>query len=340
MQMETGQIAQDPNEAALEQAAEWLVRLNDAAVTEADFLAWQSWLTQSPTHALAFQQMQDTWRRSASVSQLPIGDAKSLHSMREQSLAGLDASRQRRKLAVRWSAVAAAALVAIVVVFLWRDESTVFQTTTAELRSIRLPDGSRAALGPETQLKLEFSERTRALTMTKGEAYFEVVHSAERPFSIETPAGRVVAVGTAFCVHATDGRVSVSVTQGAVRVEPFASAASAAAIIVEAGHRFVRDRAGTDREEPISAADAMSWQQGRLQYQGEPLRLVIADINRYSPVKMRIADPALGELRYTGTVFPDALDTWIESVEGVFPIRVETVDGQRVLVAAQPARSD
>jgi transmembrane sensor len=250
--------------------------------------------------------------------------------MREQSLAGLDASRQRRKLAVRWSAVAAAALVAIVVVFLWRDESTVFQTTTAELRSIRLPDGSRAALGPETQLKLEFSERTRALTMTKGEAYFEVVHSA----------GRVVAVGTAFCVHATDGRVSVSVTQGAVRVEPFASAASAAAIIVEAGHRFVRDRAGTDREEPISAADAMSWQQGRLQYQGEPLRLVIADINRYSPVKMRIADPALGELRYTGTVFPDALDTWIESVEGVFPIRVETVDGQRVLVAAQPARSD
>jgi transmembrane sensor len=340
MQMETDQIAREPSPAALEQAAQWLVRLNDAAVTEADFLGWQTWLAQSPTHARAFQEMQDTWRRSASVSRIPTVDAKALHSMREQSLAGLDASRHRRSLVVRWSAMAAAVLLAIVGMFVWRDETTVVQTTTAELRSLRLPDGSRAALGPETQLKLEFSERTRALTMTAGEAYFEVVHSAARPFCIETPAGRVVAVGTAFSVHASDGRVAVSVTQGAVRVEPFTSAASTGAVIVKAGHRFVRDRAGTDREEPITAADAVSWQQGRLQYQGEPLRLVIEDINRYSPVKLRIADPALGELRYTGTVFPEALDAWIESVEGVFPIRVESVDGQRVLVAAQSTRSD
>ena len=64
--------------------------------------------------------------------------------------------------------------------------------------------------------------------------------------------------------------------------------------------------------------------------------MVVADINRYSAIKVRLADAALGDLRYTGTVFPDALDAWLTSIEGVFPVRIERNGDHDLIVRAQP----
>jgi transmembrane sensor len=329
-----------PGKAVRERAAEWVVRLNDAAVSEADFLAWQAWLAESPAHARAFQELQDTWRRSACVSQVSSASAAALEDMREEIDALCEPSTRERTFALRSVAIAAMAVIAVVGVLVWRHGPETVATTTAELRSVRLPDGSRAALGPETRLELDFSDTARSLAMPTGEAYFEVVHAPERPFSVNTPAGRIVAVGTAFSVHATSDRVAVSVTEGSVRVEPPGNPDPASAVVVAAGQRFVRDHASVDIEPLVSAADAVAWRQGRLEYQGEPLRVVVSDINRYSPVKLHIADPAVGELRYTGTVFPDALDAWVASIEGVFPVRIEALDGERLIVRAESDRPD
>jgi transmembrane sensor len=335
IEAQPGPEGESPRPIVLDQAAEWIVRLNDASVTERDFVAWQVWLSEHPAHARGFHEMQDTWQRSASVSQASFADVSALSAMRAEVEALVDAPRRRRRLAMRWAAMVAAVVIATIGVVVWHNDSNVVKTRTAELRSVRLPDGSRAALGPETRLEIDFSERTRSLRMADGEAYFEVVHSAKRPFSVSTPAGRFIAVGTAFSVHTTGNRVAVSVTEGTVRFEPLDGADAASPVIVSAGHRFIRDRARTDVEPLISVADAVAWQHGRLEYQGEPLRVVISDINRYLSVKLSIADPTLGELRYTGTVFPDALDAWVASIEGVFPVRIETTDGQRLIVHAQ-----
>lgn len=324
----------------LRSAADWVVRLNDPAVAEADFMRWQAWLTERAANARAFQQVQEAWQRSANVSRTSPGSALALKDMRDELQTLLDSSRRRRTFVGRLAA-AAVILVAILIAVIRHEDTNLIETSTAELRSVRLPDGSRAALGPETRLEVDFSAHDRLLRMSSGEAYFEVAHAQERPFSVITPSGRAIAVGTAFSVHTIEGRVSVSVTQGVVRVEPAAptdAAGAAGALVVKAGQRLVRDRTHTQIE-PLSA-DALAWQQGRLQYQAEPLRVVISDINRYSSLKLRIADSALGELRYTGTVFPDSLEAWLASVEGVFPVRIETTESERLIVAARPKRED
>ena len=263
--MESGHASAEPSKAVLEKAAEWIVRLNDPAVTEGDFIAWQAWLGESAAHAQAFQECQDTWNRSASVLQLSPVVPSGMQGMRTELAVVLERSMRRRKTALRWLAIAATIVVASVGVVIWRTSSSVVETATAELRSVRLPDGSRAALGPETRLEIDFSERSRSLTMTSGEAYFEVVHAPERPFSVDTPAGRVIAVGTAFSVNASPDRVAVAVAQGVVRVDSPGNADPTASTVVSAGHRFIRDHAHTNIETLASPADAVAWQAGSLE---------------------------------------------------------------------------
>jgi transmembrane sensor len=327
--------------AVLEQAAEWMVQINDATATEADFIAWHAWLSESPEHAQAYAELEDAWKRSAAISHASASKLASLDVLREER-AG-QRSRWRRVAshrAARWAAAASLVFgVAGGSYLVTRAEVSTIQTATAELRSVRLPDGSRAALGPETNVQIAFSERRRSLKMSAGEAYFEVAHAPDRPFSVETPAGRIVAVGTAFSVNLSGKRIAVTVTQGTVRVEPPTEAEGPAStstlpVLVREGHRLVREPGRSVSSAFDAASDALAWRQGRLEYEGEPLRVVVSDINRYSPTKLRIDDAGLGELRYTGTVFPDSIELWLSSIEGVFPLRVTERQGERVIVRA------
>lgn len=314
--------------ATLEHAAEWVVRLNDPKATEDDFAEWQLWLAQDAMHVRAFHEVQEAWQRSAAVGEVIRAPASDTHAeARERS----DAHERSHRW--RWaSALAATVLIACGIAF-WPATPTTLSTATAELRSVKLSDGSLVSLGPETQLRVSFSADERSIEMRSGEAYFEVTPDPSRPFSVKTPSGKVVAVGTAFSVHALAGRIAVAVTHGVVRVEPGEARArdtepvvdeierSVEPVVLVSGQRLVREREHTAIAALPSLDSATAWQQRRLEYENEPLRVVIADINRYSGTKLQLEDSQIGELRYTGTVFPDELDVWLESIEGVFPVR-------------------
>jgi transmembrane sensor len=165
--------------AVLEKAAEWMVQINDSAATEADFIAWQAWLGESPEHAQAYTEIEDTWRRSAAVSQ---ASASKLGALRgERSAQRSPWHRVTGNRAAQWAAAASLVLaLAGGGYFATRGEESTIRTATAELRSIRLPDGSRAALGPETNVQIAFSERHRGLRIVRS--------PSRRPPGVSSPS--------------------------------------------------------------------------------------------------------------------------------------------------------
>ena len=339
--MNTNETTIKLSDDALEQAAEWVVRLNDPRASEDDFSEWQQWLAQDAANVQAFHEVQDAWQRASAVADViaaPTSDD------RVTSITPTHVT----SFTPRWSwalSLAATVLLVCGIVF-WPSTPSTLSTTTAELRSVKLPDGSRVSLGPETQLRLAFSERERLISMQTGEAYFEVSPDPQRPFSVKTPSGTVVAVGTAFSVHTLTDRIAVAVTHGKVRVEtgggPVVEEALSVAgesapppVVLVTGQRFVRERERTTIDKLPSLDSATAWQQRRLEYNNEELRVVIADINRYSATKLKIDSNDIGEQRYTGTVFPDEIDVWLTSIEGVFPIQVSESGTNRVITARE-----
>ena len=319
------------SEALLDEAAQWLVRLNEPTASPADFEEWQRWLGADARHAHAFQALEGTWQISAQA-------AIAHHSRVTPELSGYHPEepvatwvRRHHNIRRRRLVLAAAAVLVLVSVLgaWWSRQPAVIQTATAEQRVVWLPDRSRVTVGPRTRVLYRYSPAARALTLDEGQAYFEVTRDARRPFVVETSRGRIVAVGTAFSVDVMPDRLNVTVAEGTVRIENVEPSRSSAVampgppIVVTAGRRYVAAANGAS----LSALPAMTpdvwWRDGRLAYYGDPLSAVIADLNRYAPERIELAEPQLGELQYTGTVFPESVNDWLSSLPNIFPVRIE-----------------
>jgi len=331
------------------EAADWLARITDPEATEQDFRGWQEWLAQDPAHASAYEEIERVWALSAylpatpaqpSVGELALADIQQVpESTAAQAMTPVTPSLWRRVLTT--SAAAIAAIAVVVTVAVVRDKHDVFETATAEQRSLRLTDGSQVVLGAETRVEVSMDEKRRSLEMNQGLAYFKVAHDKSRPFVVSGGGYAIEAVGTAFTVDTKPDRVVVTVTEGTVRVARTAGRAAsdgAAPMLVHAGERALLD-GSQPRCMAIDEAEdaALGWRDGRLEYMQEQLRFVIADVNRYSDRKIVFADPAIGRLEFTGTLFLEHIDEWLNTLQSTFPVTVTAQGAQRLVL--QPSES-
>ena len=330
-------------EALLDEAAEWLVRLNESTATQTDFEEWQRWLSENPRHARAFHVLEGTWHLSAQAAIAHHSRVQpSLSRYRPDEPVSTWVRRQTHRRRRRtWAAGAAVLALAVALGTWWYHLPAVIQTATAEQRVVWLPDRSRVTVGPRTRVSYRYSAGTRALTLDEGQAFFEVTKDARRPFVVDTRRGRIIAVGTAFSVDVMPDRLNVTVAEGTVRIENAAEPTHAPrdstvtpTIFVTAGRRYIAAATtGATVTALPSAAPDVSWRDGRLAYYGDPLSAVIADLNRYAPDPIELADSHLGSLQYTGTVFPESVNDWLASLPNIFPVRIERRDRTWLIVS-------
>ena len=116
---------------------------------------------------------------------------------------------------------------------------------TAPEQRVALPDGSFVTLAPGTTLRYQRAATTgRRIAYLKGEAFFDVFHDEQHPFSVLTDQVVSTVLGTSFRVRAVAGQpnVQVQVRTGAVRVSPrmaLPGAAPAASIVVRPNQQAV-----------------------------------------------------------------------------------------------------
>ena len=212
-----------------------------------------------------------------------------------------------------------------------------YETAIGSQKRITLADGSSVMLNTNSRLDVDFSAGRRNLRLVRGEAYFEVVHDKTRPFTVTANNYVVRDIGTAFDVHLQKaGLVEVRVTKGSVEVAPAnntpALGGAKSLGILVAGHDMVLGEK-IERAEAVSRADMgrkLAWRQGQLIYTGQPLTEVLADISRYSDIKIELADPALQNLPVGGAFRTDQIEAIFTALENNFGIHAEWTDSQHV----------
>jgi transmembrane sensor len=319
------------SEALLDEAAEWLVRLNESQATQAEFEEWQRWLNADRRHALAFHALESTWQMStqAAIAFRSRDEPKLTRYRPDEPVSTWVRRRHNIRRRRVWAAAAAILVLTGIVGVWWSRQPAIIQTATAEQRVVLLPDRSRVTVGPLTRVSYRYSAGVRALRLDTGQAFFEVTKDAHRPFVVDTRRGRIVAVGTAFSVDVASDRLNVTVAEGIVRIEnaelPQKPGGYAVAhpIMVSAGSRYIAATNGASVTTLPSATPDVSWRDGRLAYYGDPLSAVITDLNRYAADHIELADQHLADLQYTGTVFPESVSDWLASLPNIFPVRVE-----------------
>jgi transmembrane sensor len=170
-----------------------------------------------------------------------------------------------------------------------------FATGVGRRDSVRLADGSRVVLGPQSRVTVpaDFGATSRAVELT-GDAYFDVHHDSLKPFSVRTNGALIEDLGTTFAVESDAGEgTRVSVVSGSVRLRSNESAPTSG-VVLTAGDRGMLDAAGVVNVEHNSVRDEdIAWTTGRLVFNDAPLSRVIPEMQRWYGVTIQVADSAL-----------------------------------------------
>jgi len=342
-------------------AALWLARRDAGGWADRQQAGLDAWLAENTAHRVAFLRLEAAWQESARLQAFAAGEvagripargewARSPYFTGSQARAvvGRDrrtVQRKRRRWPV-FAGIAASLLVTAALAggFVWRNYTRVdhatWQTAMGARQVVRLPDGSTATLGSETDLRMAFSRGKRDLELSRGEAFFDVAHDAARPFVVHANGYRVTAVGTRFDVRRDAGQLRVVVTRGLVRLQSAHDPAKPPAMLPAGSIATVAgDDVAISRVTLDEAREALSWRSGFVVFHRTPLAEAVREFNRYNPRQIVIADPSLDALRVGGNFRLDNSDAFVRLMQAVFPVQAQQRGREIVLTRKSQAHT-
>jgi transmembrane sensor len=335
------------------EAAAWRTRLAEdhgEHVQECD-----AWLAQDPQNREAWRLVQTPWEVLGEHAASP-----GLIRLRRAALAHAhDAGRaqwtrwRRFRFPAALGAAAAVFMLAIASLLIWETHRfDVYRTRAGERRVVTLSDRSQIALDSQSEVRVRYSAHARELTLTRGQARFDVAHDVERPFSVTADGHKVVATGTAFNVDLLGSDLLVTLIEGHVvvlpqnvdaRLEPPSSSVAAperssqpvalaggtshsvstSRIVLDAGEQLVISPSAPPNVTHVNVDRATAWENGELVFENEPLSTVVTRVNRYGAHAIVISDQQTSSLRISGVFHAGDVDGFVSTIVSYLPVRAQ-----------------
>ncbi len=277
-----------PNHIA-EQAATYLA--GSQSESPAHRRAREAWLAEDARHRRAYDEMQQLWDHAGNLR-----DDPELKAFTARQLATM----RRSRWSVRISLATAAVFVLLAGAYLAARRMAAppparYATQLGERRTQVLADGTQVVLNTDTAVEVQYTRSQRGIELQRGEAQFDVAHDAVRPFVVHTGLGTVTALGTRFQVRRDADDAVVTLLRGSVAITQGQNRRT----LVPNEQARLSDKGGITVR-TIDPAQVSGWLDGWLHFSNTTLADVVAEANRYSARKLRLADSRLAGLRLHG----------------------------------------
>lgn len=173
----------------------------------------------------------------------------------------------------------------------------VYATSSVEQHIITLPDQSVVRLNRNSSIEVLFDEAEgRRDVQLHGEAFFEVKHDPDRPFSVRVGDSEVRVHGTAFNVKEKDG-VMVAVQEGIVSVHNERLHTNRG-VRLTTGQLGLLAPGGEGLKIEEGALDNyLAWMNGYLTFDDMPFPQVVRQLERIFGIESELVDPGLHDIR-------------------------------------------
>jgi transmembrane sensor len=306
-----------------EMAAQWVAR-EDRGLSSVENARLLVWLDADAAHRLAYLRLKSGWQRTERLAAFKVS------RQFPENKAG-----QRKKASIM--AVAAAAVVAVAGTGFWlhfrSPPPVTYATQRGERPVLRLSDGTRIQLNVDTQVQTNVTRLIRTVTLERGEAYFDVVHDAKRPFVVIAGNRRITDIGTKFSVRHDGDDVKVMVTEGRVRVDIVDAPAPTAPVFADGGHVVV-----AKADETLVASKSLkeidgdlAWRAGMLTFDEESLSDAAEQFNRYNRRQIVVKGTARA-IRIGGSFRADNIDVFVLLVRNALGLKV-TQEKEQIVIS-------
>ena len=305
-------------------AAQWVAR-EDRGFAPGEDAALSVWLEASTANRLAYLRLRTSWENSARLAAL-------------QNSPRFSVSTLGRPVWGRWALAAALTVAALgsgAYYYVARQsEQIAYATRIGERPTLRLSDGTRIQLNTDTAVRASITQATRTVTLEKGEAYFEVVHDASRPFTVLAGNRRITDLGTKFSVRRDGDKVYVVVKEGRVRVDSADSAPVPVAPVYAGGGNVVLAKADEMLVAPRTEkdlSDDLSWRDGMLVFNQKTLAEAAEEFNRYNRKRIVVSGDAR-DIRIGGSFRADNIEVFAQLVRNALGLKV-TEEGDQIEIS-------
>lgn len=331
------------------EAASWVAQLDGDTMNNADRLALKEWAARSPGHLSELRRLGDLWVDVDAILQAEIEAERVIPSMGRLILSSF---KVRPGLAYGVTAVAATFLMAVGVMLtplsyppepLLAPVQIAYAVPAGENKIFSLEDGTLVHANTDSLFEVEYSPERRVIRLTKGEAHFDVMHDAKRPFVVYADGHIVKAVGTAFVVKIGIDKTSVIVTEGKVElnslnrrgpdgdqtdkfyetdVKPAYLSAGESAVIEPTDVDLVAEIRPLT---PEIIDKKLAWREGLVIFEGEALTEVIDEISRYTDLQIVISDPEIRNVPIGGAFPAGEVQALLGALQTSFGVSVVEV---------------
>ncbi|WP_455925909.1 FecR family protein [Pseudomonas putida] len=301
-----------------DEAAQWCIRLNEPDFSEQERHQLQQWLNSDPAHQREFDTIREIW----TISQYLPPEVPVPPGVVMQPLAA--PARRRRYRRPLMAAAVLAFVLPMAGLIGWQlnlvpDSYQRFESD-GTLRDVILADGSHVQLNLDSQLSFANYKDRRSVTLSKGEAYFEVQHDASHPFLVDAGKGQVRVTGTHFNVWTYRDEVMVTLTQGSVQVTGDRSRPGLVAYLSPGMQAHFDPAHSLPTVSAAPLATALAWRDGKLILGDMTLSDALPQINRYLPSPVHLGDRATGQLRVGGIYDTQDIAALVNDLPKALPV--------------------
>lgn len=311
------------------EAADWFARLNQRKVSTNDVKAFSAWRA-DPANAVAFERLEAMWDAAKTLGQTQEIAAFAAEA-RERRNNGSPPPRQRLVGVLKPATAIGAVILALGAgVVVWRvQQPTVYSTTVGEQRAVQLADGSRVIIDTDSRVSVRFTKGRRTVTLESGQAMFAVQGDANRPFMVRAGQTEVVALGTRFDVRRLGDGARVVLVEGRVAVRD--AAAPDRRWSLAPGQQVVT-AARSPRVAAVDVPAATSWTRGRLTFEGTPIAVAVAEVNRYTRQPIELRDEKISSIRVSGAFDAGDIEGFVAALQDLYPLEAQRApDGHLIL---------
>lgn len=294
-------------------AASWLTLLMSDEVSDQDKSDWQQWRTQSDDNERAWRHIESI---CAGFKQIDGSVAhKSLSSLKNpgrRTLLKLVAALCVTGSGLEWGRQNGS----------WQTLTADYRTGTGEHRQVALSEGSQLSLDTQTALNVHYDEQQRQIELLSGDVVIttgqqEHYQASPRPFSVITPHGRILALGTRFRVQLQEEQTHVAVYQGAVCLSPQNGSQVSPRIKPGQGSWLNEEYYGDIHQGEVEPG----WIQGKLLADDISLGDFLRALNRYRPGVIR-CDEDIASLRLSGVFLLADTEKILDILPTILPVRI------------------
>jgi transmembrane sensor len=273
------------------QAAVWVTDLHGPDRSAALEAGLRRWLAEDPRHSQAFELATEAWQRTGNL-QAPLSNPS---------------ERSHRAPAYTFAGAAALCLL-LAAAFYWL-KGPALSTGYAEQKTVDLADGTQVTLNANSRLLVNYTNEVRQITLTRGEALFNVTKHQSRPFVVVLGHRKVIALGTSFEVRREDSldpSFTVTLIEGRIAIRPLSTPNI---LPIEPGDAITLLKPGQRLRFAANAPDALdsppidkvtAWQHGQLIFEDTSIRDAAKEFNRYGKRRLTIDTSVPNTIRVGG----------------------------------------